>query len=95
MRASFALSLLVGAAVGSTAVSLPASADSWHQPQVFEDTNGSYTNYKYDDGLCQYYYSYNNFDRHAQVNRYGDCDHLVIGPDGHVMPMDPEGAPPE
>jgi len=89
MRARIILSLLTGVALCSA-----ASANSWHTPQIYEETNGDYSNYKYDDGLCQYYYNYNFYDKHAQVNRYGDCDHLVIGPDGHGMPTEDE-TPPE
>ena len=80
MRASFVISLLTGIAFCSA-----ASANSWHRPQIYEETNSEYSNYRYDDGLCQYSYSYNNYEKHAQVSRYGDCAHLTIGPDGHVM----------
>jgi hypothetical protein len=83
MRASFLISLLAGVTFCTA-----ASAYSWHRPNVYEETNSEYTNYNYDDGMCQYHYSYNNYDKHAQINRYGDCDHLLIGPDGHVMQSD-------
>ena len=86
MRASFVVSLLTGVTLCSV-----ASANSWHSPQIWEETNGSYSNYKYDDGLCQYSYTYNNFEKRAQVNRYGDCEHIVIGPDGHVLRSETEG----
>jgi hypothetical protein len=84
MRATSILALLAGVAMCST----PALANSWHSPTIYEETNSSYSNYSYDDGLCQYRYSYNSFEKHAQASRYGDCDHLIIGPDGHVMQSD-------
>jgi hypothetical protein len=82
MRATSILGLLAGV----TMLAAPALANSWHSPTVYEETNSSYSNYSYDDGLCQYRYSYNTFEKHAQVSRYGDCEHLSIGPDGHVLP---------
>jgi hypothetical protein len=84
MRASFVISLLTGATLCSA-----ASANSWHRPTIWEETNSSYSNYSYDDGLCQYRFTYNNFEKHAQASRNGDCEHLVIGPDGHVLPAGP------
>jgi hypothetical protein len=42
-------------------------------------------NYSYDDGICHYTYWYSEWEKHAQASRYGDCSHLVIGPDGRVM----------
>jgi hypothetical protein len=86
MSAKFALSLLAGLTLCSLPiVSSSASANSWHSPSVYEESNGEYTNYSYDDGLCQYRYSYNRYEKHVQANRSGDCDHLLIGPDGRVM----------
>ena len=82
MRANFAITLLAGL---TTLCSAPAFADSWHRPNIWEESNGDYTNYTYNDGLCQYSYSYNRYEKHAQASRYGDCAHLVIGPDGRVM----------
>ena len=78
----FAVSLLAGLVVCSA----PALADSWHHPNVWEESNGSYTNYTYDDGLCHYSYSSNRYEKRAQASRNGDCAHLVVGPDGRVMP---------
>jgi hypothetical protein len=63
----------------------PAFANSWHAPNVYEESNGDYTNYTYDDGLCRYTYNYNQWEKHAQASRYGECAHLVIGPDGRVL----------
>jgi hypothetical protein len=86
IHAKFALSLLAGLTLCSLPiVSSSASANSWHSPSIYEESNGQYTNYSYDDGMCQYRYSYNLYEKHAEANRYGDCDHLLIGPDGRVM----------
>lgn len=82
MRTNVTISLLGGLAMLCSA---PAFANSWHRPNVWEESNSSYTNYTYDDGLCQYRYSYNAYERHAQASRYGDCSHLMIGPDGRVL----------
>jgi hypothetical protein len=81
MRATSILGLLAAA----TMFAAPASANSWHSPTVYEETNSDYSKYSYDDGLCQYRYYYNTFEKHAQASRYGDCTHLIIGPDGHVL----------
>jgi hypothetical protein len=86
MYARFALSLLAGV----TLLSMPAFANSWHRPEIYEETHGDYSNYRYDDGLCQYRYYYNAYEQHAEVNKYGDCDHIMIGPDGHVIPSEME-----
>ena len=86
MRASFFVSMLGGLAL----LSVPAFAASWHSPNVYEESNGDYTNYSYDDGLCHYTYNSNRYENRANANRYGNCDHLMIGPDGRVMPtVDP------
>jgi hypothetical protein len=82
MRVNVAITLLVGLTL---LCSVPAFADSWHRPNVWEESNGNYTNYTFDDGLCRYTYSYNRYEKHAQASRHGDCSHLMIGPDGRVM----------
>jgi hypothetical protein len=82
MRTNVTIALLAGLAM---LFSAPAFANSWHTPNIWEESNGSYTNYSYDDGLCQYHYSYNAYEKHAQASRYGDCSHLMIGPDGRVL----------
>jgi hypothetical protein len=85
MRAKFALSLLAGLALCSMPLANAAFANSWHPPYIHDDSNGDYTNYSYDDGICEYRYSFNSYEKHAQASRYGDCSHLAIGPDGRVM----------
>jgi hypothetical protein len=84
MRASFLVSTMLA---GLALCSAPAWANSWHHPNVYEESNGEYTNYTYDDGLCRYTYNANRYENRAQASRYGDCAHLMIGPDGRVLPM--------
>ena len=82
MRRYLALSALAGATLVSTA----AAAD-WRQPYFHRETSGSWTNVEYNDGVCHYYYSYNAYDQNMKVNRYGDCSHVAIGPDGNATPV--------
>ena len=42
---------------------------------------------EYNDGTCHYYYSFNSYDQNMKINRYGDCSHLAIGPDGVARPV--------
>jgi hypothetical protein len=80
MRRYLAFSVLAGA----TLISTVAAADQ----QYFNRwTNGSWTNVEYNDGVCHYYYSYNSYDQNMKVNRYGDCSHVAIGPDGTATPV--------
>jgi hypothetical protein len=88
MRANSAVRLLAGLMLCSAPMfASQAFANSWHRPNIFEESNSDYTNYNYDDGLCQYRYSSNRYEKQVQASRNGDCSHLVIGPDGRVMPM--------
>jgi hypothetical protein len=83
MRASFLVSMLSGVALFSA----PAFAYTYHTPNIYEESNGEYTNYSYDDGLCHYTFNSNRYENHANATRNGDCAHLLIGPDGRVAPM--------
>jgi hypothetical protein len=86
MRVNVAIRLLTGLGlVSAPLLASPAMANSWHHPNVFEESNGGYMNYSYDDGICHYTYWYSEWEKHAQASRYGDCSHLVVGPDGRVM----------
>jgi hypothetical protein len=85
MRDKVALSLLGGLVLSLAPVATTAWANSWHTPEVYEESNGGYTNYTYDDGLCRYHYWSSSFEHRADASRNGDCSHLVIGPDGRVM----------
>ena len=81
MRANFALSSIAGVLVNATLVSVSPAAD-WNNPYFYRETSGSWTNVEYNDGVCHYYYSYNAYDQNMKLNRYGDCSHVAIGPDG-------------
>ena len=58
MRLNLKLSVLGCALAGVIASSLPAAAD-WHKPYIYRESNGSWTNVRYDDGVCNYYFSRN------------------------------------
>ena len=50
-------------------------------------SSAAWTNVEYNDGVCHYYYSYNSYDQNMKLNRYGDCSHVAIGPDGNPTPV--------
>jgi hypothetical protein len=52
-------------------------------------TDGSWTNAAYNDGVCQYYYSFNSQTGETHINRYGNCARVAIGPDGRPIPVVP------
>lgn len=52
-------------------------------------TDGNWTNVEYNDGVCRYYYSFNTQGGETHVNRYGNCSHVAIGPDGRPVPVMP------
>ena len=86
MRLNLKLSMLGCALAGVIASSLPAAAD-WHKPYIYRESNGSWTNVRYDDGVCNYYFSRNSYDNNMHLNKYGDCSHIAIGPDGMARPV--------
>jgi hypothetical protein len=86
MRLNLKLSMLGCALAGVIASSLPAAAD-WHKPYIYRESNGSWTNVRYDDGVCNYYFSRNSYDNNMHLNKYGDCSHVAIGPDGMARPV--------
>src|SRR5262245_55104713 len=84
MRNYFALAagcLLAGGLISA------ATAADWQHPYIYRATNGSWTNVEFNDGTCHYYYSFNSYDQNMNINRYGDCSHLAIGPDGGARPV--------
>jgi len=84
MRKYFVLS--VGFALATALISAATAAD-WRQPYIYRETSGSWTNVEYNDGTCHYYYSFNSYDQNMKINRYGDCSHVAIGPDGVARPV--------
>ena len=50
-------------------------------------TFGTWTNAAYNDGVCQYYYSFNTQTGETHLNRYGNCSQVMIAPDGRPMPV--------
>ena len=65
----------------------------WHSPYLYRETNGSWTNVTYDDGICRYRYSHNTYDNQTYLNKYGDCSRIAVGPDGLATPIPMYGAP--
>jgi hypothetical protein len=86
MRLNLKLSVLGCALAGVIASSLPAAAD-WHKPYIYRESNGTWTNVRYDDGVCNYYFSHNSYDNNTHLNKYGDCSRVAIGPDGMARPI--------
>ena len=87
MRFHLALPVLAGCvAAGLTAYSTAAMAD-WNNPYVYRESHGDWTNVEYNDGICHYKYSYNAADEQTNLNRWGDCSHVAIGPDGTAIPI--------
>jgi hypothetical protein len=83
MRPSLKLALGLCALAGAAALSSAASAD----PYYHRYTDGSWTNTEYNDGSCHYYFSHNAYDGATNVNRYGDCSRIAVGPNGEAMPL--------
>jgi hypothetical protein len=81
MRRYFVLSL--GSALAGAMLVSAAAADPYFRREQY----GSWTNVEYNDGVCQYYYSYNSYDQTMKLNRYGDCTHIAITPDGNPTPV--------
>jgi hypothetical protein len=83
MRSRLIISLAGFCALAGAAYSSTALAD----PYFHRESNGSWTNVEYNDGACHYYYSRNAYDGATNVNRYGDCSHVSVGPDGMAIPV--------
>ena len=84
MRSYLAMTLFGGALAGA-ALSLPAAAADWFNPHIYSESHGSWTNVEYDDGTCHYKYSYDASDEQTNVNRWGDCSRVSIGPGGQPV----------
>src|SRR5262249_61085846 len=92
MRAKLTLTVLGCALAGAISASTAAMAD-WHSPYFYRETNGSWTNVTYDDGICRYYFSHNSYDGQTNLNKYGDFSRIAIGPDGAAVPVSMYRAP--
>ncbi|HET9717686.1 MAG TPA: hypothetical protein VFP60_16020 [Pseudolabrys sp.] len=84
MKAKFVLPL-VSCALATALLTSSASAADPQNPYIHRETSGSWTNVEFNDGICHYYYSFNAYDQNTKLNRYGDCSHIVIGPNGQPM----------
>jgi hypothetical protein len=83
MRSRLILSLAGFCILAGAVYSSAAFAD----PYFYRGTSGSWTNAEYNDGACHYYYSHNAYDGATNVNKYGDCSRVSIGPDGTAIPI--------
>ena len=86
MRLNFTVTMLGCVLAGTLAASSAAMAD-WHNPYIYRETSGTWTNVHYDDGVCNYYFSHNSYDNQTNLNKYGDCSRVAIGRDGAPMPI--------
>lgn len=87
MRLSLAFPVMAGCVAAGLAVSSSAALADWNNPYVYRESYGNWTNVEYNDGTCHYWYSHNAADQHTNLNRWGDCSHVAIGPDGTARPI--------
>jgi hypothetical protein len=86
MEVSMRLRSTLAIGIGVLAVSWSLAANA----EYFDRYNdGAWTNAQYNDGVCQYYYSFNAQTGENHVNRYGNCSQIAIGPDGRPLPVVP------
>jgi hypothetical protein len=90
MRPSLKVGIGLCALAGALSLSAAANAD----PYYHRYNDGSWTNAEFNDGSCHFYYSHNSYDNQTNVNRYGDCSQIAVGPNGeavqlNAMPMVP------
>ena len=84
MRLKFTLAMLCAVAA---ALSASAAMADWHSPYIHRESDGSWVNVHYDDGVCSYYFSHNSYDNQTNLNKYGDCSRIMIAPDGMAQPI--------
>jgi hypothetical protein len=89
MRSYLALAILGGCALTSVTLYAPSAMADWDNPYIYRETNGDWTNVEYNDGVCHYKYAHNSWDNETQLNRWGDCARIAIGPNGEAMPVAP------
>ena len=81
MRRYFVLSL--GSVLAGAMLVSAAAAD----PYFRREQIGNWTKVEYNDGVCRYYYFHDSYDQNTKLNRYGDCSHVAISPDGNPTPV--------
>ena len=86
MRLNLTAAVLGCALAGALSASSSALADA-QSPNFSRYTEGTWTNINYDDGVCKYSFSHNSYDGQTNLNKYGDCSRVAIGPDGTPMPV--------
>ena len=86
MRSHLAIAML---GAWSLSAAILCSSAALADPYFHRETNGSWTDSEYNDGVCHYQYSHNAWDQETHVNRWGDCSHVAIGAGGEPLPMVP------
>src|SRR5262249_51650153 len=86
MRLNFKVTMVGCALAAAISASSSAMAD-WHTPNFYRQTNGTWTNIHYDDGICNYYYSHNSYDNQTNLNKYGDWPGTALAADGSPIPI--------
>jgi hypothetical protein len=87
MRTKNASRLTACALVGGAMLFASAAMADWHSPYYHRETHDSWTNAEYNDDVCHYSYSRDAEDGETHVNRWGDCSHIAIAPDGAAVPI--------
>jgi hypothetical protein len=70
---------LILAAIGALTLTSSAALADWHKPYIHRESNGDWTHYEYNDGVCYYSYERNG----SEVHNYksGDCSHVIFRSD--------------
>jgi hypothetical protein len=76
--------LIAAAGISALVIGWSAAANAEYFNRY---TFGTWTNAAYNDGVCQYYYSFNTQTGETHLNRYGNCSQVMIAPDGRPMPV--------
>ena len=76
------LTLAIGICVLTFGWSAAANAEYFNRY-----TFGTWMNAAYNDGVCQYYYSFITQTGETHLNRYGNCSQVMIAPDGRPFPV--------
>ena len=80
---------LLIATIGALTLGSSAALADWHKPYIHRESNGNWTYYTYDDGVC--HYSYERY-APAQAETYssGDCSRIdFVTPDNPMPPSGP------
>ena len=63
------------AALGAVLLGSTAALADWHKPYIHRESNGDWTRYEYNDGVC--YYTYERYGSNRPYTySSGDCSHV-------------------